>query len=74
MLESTREHLLTVREAADLIGVTEGRVYQLLWDGRMHGIKINRRAWLIPRSEAEKFLARDSKVGRPRSKLPQISN
>lgn len=73
VLEPSKERLLTVREVADLIGVTDGRVYQLLWEGQMRGIRINRRAWLVPYSEAEKFRTPHNKVGRPRSKVPQVT-
>jgi len=71
VLEPTQERLMTVKEVAALIGVTEGRVYQLLLMGRMSGVKVNEKAWLIPESEAKKFLNRPTAVGRPRSRSPQ---
>lgn len=66
MLEPTKEKLLTVKEAARLIGVTEGRICQLLRSGSMRGIKVNQKAWLVPESEIKKFQT-PLKRGRPRS-------
>ncbi len=58
---------VTSQEAADIIGVTVGRVSQLRKSGDLRAIKIDNRTWLIPRSEAEKVAQARSKVGRPRS-------
>jgi hypothetical protein len=59
---------VNVQEAADIIGCTGGRIRQMLTrekciDGAR---KINRRAWLIPRQEAERLRDIVATVGRPR--------
>ena len=58
---------VTSQEAAEIIGVTVGRVSQLRKSGDLQAIKVDNRTWLIPRSEAEKVAKNRSKVGRPRS-------
>ncbi len=58
-------NLLNVGEAAVVIGVTTGRVRQMLLDGTLKGIKANRRAWLVPKKEAEKLRDNRPPKGRP---------
>ena len=68
VLEKTSERMLTVAEAAAELGMTEGRIRQLLLSGEMRGQKFGRTVWMIPESEVDKF--RDPPpVGRPRSRL-----
>lgn len=57
---------VNVQEAAEIIGCTDGRVRQLLQVGEIDGIKANRRAWLIRRSEAERVRDIEHTTGRPR--------
>lgn len=62
--------LLNVHEAAEVIGVTVGRVRQMLLNktgngARLKGIKANGRAWLIPKKEAEKMRVNRPPKGRP---------
>lgn len=59
--------LLNVREAAAVIGVTTGRVRQMLREGELIGIKANERAWLVRREEAKRKADEEQKTGRPRS-------
>jgi excisionase family DNA binding protein len=66
VLEPTSERLLTVAEAAALLGVTPGRICQMLWAGQMAGQKVGV-IWLIPEREVLRHRERPSKVGRPRS-------
>ena len=56
---------VSVQVAAEALGLTEGRVRQLLVSGEMKGHKVNGRAWAIPSKEVRRFVA-PSKVGRPR--------
>lgn len=70
MLGPTKERLLQVVEVARLTGLTRGRVIQLLLAKHMRGQKVGP-FWLIPESEAKRFVDRPSKVGRPRSGIPQ---
>lgn len=59
---------VNVEEAADIIGCTGGRIRQMLTREKCIGgaVKINQRAWLIPRQEAERLRDIESGVGRPR--------
>jgi excisionase family DNA binding protein len=67
MLEISKpEKLLTTKEAARYLGVTQGRIRQLLLAGKLRGHKIAPRFWLIPQKELQPFLT-PPKVGRPRS-------
>lgn len=66
-IPSVDETLLNVGEAATIIGCTEGRVRQMLRDGTISGKKANERAWLIPKSEANRIADSQPKTGRPRS-------
>ena len=45
--------LIDVNEAARIIGVTVGRVRQLLIAEELDGCKLNARAWLVQRSGRE---------------------
>jgi excisionase family DNA binding protein len=49
---------LTVREAVDLMGCTEGWVRMLLGTGRLQGRRFGERVWLIPIEAARE--ARDN--------------
>jgi len=60
------KNLLNVKEAAELIGITEGRVCQLARDGSLRGEKLNERAWAIYRESAVEYRDRPQTVGRPR--------
>jgi excisionase family DNA binding protein len=58
-------NLLNVGEAAAVIGVTTGRVRQMLAKGTLRGVKANGRAWLVPKKEAEKLRDNRPPKGRP---------
>jgi len=60
------KNLLSTKEAAEVIGCTEGRVCQLLRSGDLAGEKINERAWVVHRESAEKYAKRPQHTGRPR--------
>jgi excisionase family DNA binding protein len=61
------EDFLTVAQAAEVIGCTEGRVRQLIREGKISGIQeLSERIRLIPRSQAEKLRDIPHTVGRPR--------
>lgn len=49
---------ISVAEAAEIIGCTDGRVRQLLGEGRLEGEKIGERVWIVSRKSAEVY--RDS--------------
>lgn len=60
------DNLLSTEEAAQLIGCTEGRVCQLLREGKIKGKKFNERAWAVDRDSAAKYRDAPQTVGRPR--------
>ncbi len=55
----------TVTEAAALLGVTEGRICQLLREESLSGSK-HGRAWMIPLEEIERFKRQPRIMRRPR--------
>ena len=61
---------VSVPEAAVIVGVTEGRIRQLLGfskgNGGIEGFKINERAWVISRDEVLRIRDTPHNVGRPR--------
>jgi len=42
---------LSVSEAAEVLGVTTGRVRQLLLNGKLHGHKLGERQWALDPAE-----------------------
>jgi len=71
VLEAKNDRLLTTNEAAKLIGVTPGRIWQLIQSKELPGVRVGT-LWLVPEKELEKFRVRRTKVGRPRSGSPQV--
>ena len=57
---------LSVAEAAEVIGCTDGRVRQLLGEGRIEGEKIGERVWVVSRKSAENYRDSELPPGRPR--------
>lgn len=57
----------TVAQAAEIIGVTEGRVRQMLRAGEIEGDKISQTLWLVSKRDAEKAAKITHSIGRPRS-------
>lgn len=58
---------ISTKDAADLIGCTEGYVRFLLIQGTLEGRKFNERAWAVDRESAEEYAKTPKKTGRPRS-------
>jgi hypothetical protein len=57
-------------KAADLVGCTKGRIYQMLRGGEFRDlIPVGKRSVLIGRKEVEKIANNPSATGRPRKKL-----
>lgn len=46
---------VSTAEAAEILGVSDGRIRQLLLAGRIVGRKANERGWLIARTEVNRF-------------------
>lgn len=59
--------LLTVTEAAQLIGCTEGYVRRLLIEGKLKGRKFGQKVWMVERDAADEFRDALPSTGRPRS-------
>jgi excisionase family DNA binding protein len=45
---------LTVQQVADRLGLTTGRIRQLLLEGKIRGRKLGSRQWMILRSEVSR--------------------
>jgi hypothetical protein len=59
--------MISAEQAADIIGVTTGRIRQLLRAGVLSGVKINARAWVVDERSAQKVRKTQHSGGRPRS-------
>ena len=57
---------LSVHEAASLLGISTGRVYQLLIAGRMKGHKLGEKVWAIDPAEVASRQLNPTPRGRPR--------
>lgn len=60
------DNYVSVPEAAEIIGCTQGRVHQLRDEGQITGEKVNGRAWLLLRKDVEKIANTKAATGRPR--------
>lgn len=65
--DDNNENMLTVSQAAQIAGLTEARLYQLLKQNQLRAIRLHGKAWLIPESEARR-LSTPSPIGRPRKR------
>lgn len=70
MAVGKNQQYVSTSEAAEIIGVTRTRVIQMLnaEPPELHGQKVNTRAWIIERREAERVAKKEYTTGRPRSK------
>jgi len=67
-VQSAEFDFFSVPEAADALGVTDGRIRQMLAAGELRGHKLGEKNWAIPKAEVDKQKALPrSKVGRPRT-------
>lgn len=57
---------VSVGEAAEILGCTDGRVRQMLRAEQLDGIKLNEKAWAIPRKAVERAAKNPPNTGRPR--------
>lgn len=58
--------LLTTQQAAEKLGVTAGRVRQMIVDGQLPATKMGRDNFI---KESDLKLVKDRKVGRPRKNI-----
>ena len=61
------QNLVSVNNAAEKLGVTTGRIRQMLRSKILTGIKLSERAWVIDPKSLEKATKEEKTVGRPRS-------
>ena len=54
--------MLNPRQVAEILGVHQKTVHLWLRSGRLQGIKISYRAWRIPQSALDAFLANNSNI------------
>lgn len=59
--------MISVNQAAEIIGVTVSRIRQMLRGGELKGVKLTERAWVIDERSARKAAKNPHSVGRPRS-------
>jgi excisionase family DNA binding protein len=62
---------MTVQQASAVLGVEASVIRRRLIAGRMRGIKVNERLWLIPKREIEKWRTIKPRVGRPPKLSPK---
>lgn len=55
---------MTVQEVAERLGITDGRVRQLLLKNRLHGEKFGQ-LWVVNEDEVERFASLDRPPGNP---------
>jgi excisionase family DNA binding protein len=58
---------MSVNEAAEILGLTTGRVRQLLIGKDLPGKKLNEKAWVIDRRDIERFARETGKTLAPRA-------
>jgi excisionase family DNA binding protein len=59
---TTDTQFLTPKEVAEILGVHQKTVHHWLRIGKLAGTKISYRAWRIPRSALDEFVAQNSNV------------
>lgn len=59
--------LISVEEAARILGVTGRRVRVLITEGRLPAWRVGRRMYVVDRNEAEQFGETPRPTGRPRT-------
>jgi len=63
----TEFHFLSVSEAAKILGITGGRIRQLLINGDLKGHKLGEKQWAIDPAEIAIRKIKPTPRGRPRS-------
>ena len=56
--EAEARPMVTVTEAASMLGMTPAGIARRLQRGAMRGVKVNPRLWLIPTEEVERWRER----------------
>ena len=53
-----------VKQSAEFLGVTIGRIYELIREGRLKATKVSERCWLVETESLEQYAAGDRSPGR----------
>ncbi len=61
------KNMISVETAAGIVGVTPGRIRQMLRAGELDGAKLSERLWIVSESSAKKVAKTPHNTGRPRS-------
>jgi excisionase family DNA binding protein len=72
MIAMDIEGFVTSAKAAELLGMTQGRVRQLLRSGTLKGRRMGARAWLVEKISVAAYASRTKTCGRPTSAEPKI--
>ena len=56
---------LSVNEAASMLGVTTGRIRQLLIREELPGKKLNKKAWVVDRRDIQRFARKTNREVTP---------
>ena len=62
-MQLEKTNFISVADAAEIIGVTMGRVRQLLQCGQIKGQHLTPRAWAVDRRSAEKYARTERQPG-----------
>jgi excisionase family DNA binding protein len=60
------EDMVTVEQAAAIIGLTEGRIRQLIRADELPAVRVGKRTYLINRADLEKIKERPKRGPKPR--------
>ncbi len=52
--------ILTIEDVMDILLIGRNQCYELLNSGRLHGFKVGKRNWKIPRKAILKFLKEET--------------
>ena len=67
------EKLISVTEAAAIIGCTTAHVRLLLSEGKLVGQKIHARSWIVDRDSAKAYSRIEQTVGRPKTRILEVT-
>jgi len=67
----TDDQFLNTKEVAEVLGVHQKTVHLWLRAGKLAGTKISYRAWRIPRSALNEFIAKNSNIPHKDTPLPE---
>lgn len=63
---SINKNLISVVEAAEIIGCTTRNVRKLIDEGKVKATALHNRSWVVYRSSAEAYARKPQEIGQPR--------